>query len=142
LFLPTVLRFTKNKRVIIQSCRNFIHHAESDSGNNACEDILIRYITRYIDENKDYISAQNESEPDFRLVVFGILSKVCFDTIYNGAGSYYYSIRHVYKDVMNEMLEYGYITQNEYDDSFTSLNVRIKERNKQAIDRYIRSRHA
>ena len=70
------LRFLKNKSIIKKECAVYIHHYQCDSPGILCDEVMLRHIERYMDENKDLISAQRNTDADFKIFVKKLISKV------------------------------------------------------------------
>ena len=124
------LLYIKNKRLISQCCSNYIHHWESYSSSNPCESVLIRHIERFMDVNKDLISAQRVSDDDFKLFVLKMIAYVSFDMIVSNvfSGQTLRSLRFVHSKSMEELLYPGYISQREFDDDKITLKSISDER--------------
>ena len=122
-------RYIKNKRLISQSCYNFIHHWEGYAPGPPCSDILIRHIERYMDENKDKISALRDTDADFRKFVINLIASISYEVIVSFlySGPVCRTLECVHKSAMDELLYCGYISQRDYDNDKKSLVSDMKE---------------
>ena len=129
------LRFIKNKRIIFQSCYNYVHHWEGYVSGPPCSDILMRHITRYMDENKDYITAQRDTDADFRYFIFKLIANVSYDVISSCVylGPVSKTLKHVHASAMEELRRPGYISQREFEEEQNALNSIVEERMKTAF---------
>lgn len=123
-------RFLMNKRLIYKSCENYIYHWESYTHCESCADVLLRHITRYMDENRDLITAQRDTDVDFRYFIFKLLSKVTFDMCASRVfyGRKISNIKTIHTKAMEELLYLNCITQKEFDEDAVSLNNNVAER--------------
>ena len=124
------IRFRMNKHFIYQSCENYIHHWESYTSYESCADVLLRNITRYMDENKDLITAQRDTDVDFRFFIFKLLAKVTYDMCASRVfyGRKISNIEHIHTKAMEELLYLKCISQKEFDEDAASLKNNVAER--------------
>lgn len=123
------LSFEKNKRSILQSCSAYIYHWSASSTEPHIEPVL-RHITRYLDINKDLVSALKDTDADYRIYIFKIIAIVTFDMIASRAftGRVYSGLKDMHKEALDELLYPGYISQQEYDEDKITLQSICEER--------------
>ena len=124
------VRYLINKKNIFRACASYVHHWQGYVNGSPCDEDVMRCIVRYMDENKDLISAQRESDRDFDVFCKKLISKVTFEMIVSNQyyGRILPTIRHVHKTAMDELLYVGYISQREYDESFDAMKSLLSER--------------
>ena len=137
-FLIKNIRFVRNKRIFLFLADTYISQIEEGFSGVSGKDILMKRISRHIDEYKNDFATYSEKSDDYKMVAKSMVNMDSFDLIAtgkyhiprghmlnpSGPGPYFV---HIHTAALKDALESGLISQDEYDEDFLSLRDAIHQ---------------
>ena len=129
--------FHKNKRLLLFYCNEYIDSVlKAGPVMQSCKDDLMKSISSDIDQYESTISSYTQWNTDFRLLAKRTVSDNAFELIQRGKyhlhGRFNFtgpgkSAAYIHKAAVKEFLEFGFISQEEYDEDLLALQEAIDQ---------------